>query len=298
MKNTRYDIVFIGHVCFDEIVPFEGETTVSPGSAVLCGAMAAAGAGRRVAVVTKMAPRDESILAPMKNAGVDVHVVPAAETSYMQVIHPTADVDVRRMFHRHNAGFFRIDEVPAFDAACIHLAGICDREFDLPLVRGLRTRGASLSADMQSFVRQVDSVTREVRFRDPADKEALVGLLDRVKLDIVEAKIMTGSDDIKEAAAIVQSWGSPEVMITQSAGVLLRVGDATHYEPFSNRSIVGRTGRGDTTFAAYLSRRREHGPAESLKFAAALVSIKMETPGPFRGTLSQVLTRMKEAHHA
>jgi sugar/nucleoside kinase (ribokinase family) len=147
-------------------------------------------------------------------------------------------------------------------------------------------------------VRQVDPETREVRFRDPADKETLVGLLDRVKLDIVEAKIMTGSDDIGEAAAIVQSWGSPEVMITQSAGVLLRIGDATHYEPFSNRSIVGRTGRGDTTFAAYLSRRREYGPAESLKFAAALVSIKMETPGPFRGTLSQVLTRMKEAHHA
>jgi len=33
--------------------------------------------------------------------------------------------------------------------------------------------------------------------------------------------------------------------------------------------------------------------AESLKFAAALVSIKMETPGPFQGTLADVLARMK-----
>jgi hypothetical protein len=39
-------------------------------------------------------------------------------------------------------------------------------------------------------------------------------------------------------------------------------------------------------------RRLEHGPAEALKFAAALVSIKMETPGPFHGTLADVLVRM------
>jgi sugar/nucleoside kinase (ribokinase family) len=41
-----------------------------------------------------------------------------------------------------------------------------------------------------------------------------------------------------------------------------------------------------------MTRRLTHGPAESLKFAAALVSIKMETPGPFAGTLEDVLARM------
>jgi hypothetical protein len=30
-----------------------------------------------------------------------------------------------------------------------------------------------------------------------------------------------------------------------------------------------------------------------LKFAAALVSIKMETPGPFSGTLADVMARMQ-----
>jgi len=33
-----------------------------------------------------------------------------------------------------------------------------------------------------------------------------------------------------------------------------------------------------------------------LKFAAALVSIKMETPGPFSGTLEDVIKRLKEKH--
>jgi sugar/nucleoside kinase (ribokinase family) len=83
------------------------------------------------------------------------------------------------------------------------------------------------------------------------------------------------------------------VVITQAEGVLACVGGQIFYERFSNRSVVGRTGRGDTTFAAYLARRMDHNPAEALKFAAALVSIKMETSGPFNGTLEEVIARMQ-----
>lgn len=68
------------------------------------------------------------------------------------------------------------------------------------------------------------------------------------------------------------------------------------YERLSNDSVVGRTGRGDTTFAAYLSHRLDHDPAASLKLAAALVSIKMESTGPFRGTLEDVERRIRERH--
>jgi len=60
--------------------------------------------------------------------------------------------------------------------------------------------------------------------------------------------------------------------------------------------LTGRTGRGDTTFGAYLGHRVAHSPAESLKFAAALVSLKMEGTGPFSGTLDDVLERIAEKH--
>ncbi len=90
-------------------------------------------------------------------------------------------------------------------------------------------------------------------------------------------------------------WGCPEVVITQAEGVLAQVSGQTFYEKFSNRSVVGRTGRGDTTFAAYLACRLDHDVTESLKFAAALVSIKMETPGPFSGTMADVMARMQAA---
>ena len=55
-----YDIAFIGHMCFDEVIPYQGAPRVAPGSAVLCGALAAARVGKKVAVVTRMAPKDQA----------------------------------------------------------------------------------------------------------------------------------------------------------------------------------------------------------------------------------------------
>ncbi len=290
-----YDITFVGHMCYDEITPFGGEPHIAPGSAVLCGAMVAARVGKQVAAVVKMARKDEHILLPMKEVGVDTYLIPSAETTYSRVVHESENVDERRLILARSAGLISISDVPPLHTRCAHLAGISDTEFDMALMQGLKSRGYSLSVDMQSFVRHV-TASREIEFSDVADKRDVVAMMDKVKLDVVEARILTGTDDLEKAAVIIEGWGCPEIVITHSAGVLARVSGKTLYERFSNKSTVGRTGRGDTTFAAYLSYRLEHDPAESLKFAAALVSIKMETPGPFMGTLEDVARRLHEAH--
>lgn len=293
---AKYDITFIGHMCYDEVIPFGGTPIVAPGSAVLCGAMVVARVGKKVAAVVKMSSDEEQILQPMKEAGVDTYLIPAKVTTYSRVLHESENVDERKITLVRTAGLISIDDVPVLNSQYVHLAGISDSEFDMALIKGLKKRGYSLSTDMQSFVRQITPVTHEINFGDVKDKKEIIGLMDRVKLDIVEAKVLTGTDDLEKAALIVEQWGCPEIMITHSKGVLARVNGITYYERFSNNSVVGRTGRGDTTFAAYLSWRLEHDAAESLKFAAALVSIKMETYGPFQGTLEDVITRIREKH--
>lgn len=286
------DLAFVGHVCYDEVVPYGEPPRVAPGSAVLCGALAAARVGKSVVAVTTMSSRDEEIVAPMRRAGVTVHVIPATATTYMRVVHPSSNVDEREMYQLESAGQFRIADIPDLNVEQVHLAGITDQEFDVEFVRGMKARGYRLSADMQSFVRQVDPATRHIAFGDVPDKARIAGLLDMVKLDVVEARVLTGTDDLDRAAELIEGWGCPETVITRGDGVLARVNGATYWETFTNRSVAGRTGRGDTAFAAYIARRIDHPPHESLKFAAALVSLKMETPGPFRGTLADVLERM------
>ena len=95
--SKKYDITFVGHMCYDEIIPFGGKPHIAPGSAVLCGAMVAPRVGKKVAAVVKMARKDKAILQPMKDAGVDTYLIPSEETTYSRVLHYSANVDERKL---------------------------------------------------------------------------------------------------------------------------------------------------------------------------------------------------------
>jgi len=289
---NNYDLIFIGHVTIDDIEAAEGSSSGVPGGAPFFGALAAAPSKKKIAVITKMARQDEHILAPLKAAGIDVFLQDSAETTHMRVVHQTDNMDERVIYQTKNAGFFAIEEMPSMEKCRVHLGALTDREFTLEFMRKLRKRTLRLSMDMQNIVRQVDIKTGVIHFEDSPTKKEMVSLIDAVKLDVVEAEILTGTDDLKEAAAIVESWGSPETIITRSDGALVRCKGQTCFERYSNRSAHGRTGRGDTTMGAYLTWRIDHDVHESLKFAVALTSIKMETPGPFQGSLNDILARM------
>jgi len=293
---SKYGITFIGHMAYDEVHHYGGGEIVAPGSAVLCGAMVSARIGIKTAAVVKMSLDDEHITQPMKDLGVDVFIIPADCTTYSRVLHKSENVDERDITLMKTAGLMKIEDIPELDSEYYHLGGISDSEFDMALIDGLKARGYRLSTDMQSYVRQITPITKEINFADVKDKKEIVSKMDMVKLDIVEARVLTGTEDLETAAQIVQAWGCPEVVITKSDGVLARRDTTSYFEKFSNNSVIGRTGRGDTTFAAYQSWRLEHDVPTSLKFAAALVSIKMETYGPFKGTLEDVFTRLKNKH--
>lgn len=287
-----YDLVFLGHVTIDDIEAVEGSSSGVPGGAPFFGAAAAAPSKKRIAVITKMSPQDGHILTPLKEAGVDVFLMDARETTHMRVVHQTGDMDERLIYQIKDAGYFTMDEMPSVECRKIHLGALTDREFTLEFMRQLKARTPRLSMDMQNIVRQVDRSTGIVNFKDARVKKEMAGLVDFIKLDAVEAEVLTGTDDLYEAAAIVEGWGNAEIMITRSEGALIRHKGQVFFEKYSNRSNHGRTGRGDTTTGAYLAWRIDHDMHESLKFAVALASIKMETPGPFKGTLDDVFARM------
>jgi sugar/nucleoside kinase (ribokinase family) len=287
-----YDLVFVGHVTFDDIEAREGSSQRVPGGAPLFGAFAALPTNKRIAVITRMAKEDGHILEPLEAAGVDVYLQPSSETTHMRVVHPTENLDERLLYQIKNAGFFVIEEMPPLEPCLVHLGALTDREFTVEFMQGLRAQGFRLSIDMQNFVRQVDAGTGIIQLRDVPAKREIISLVDMVKLDMVEAEVLTGTNDPGEASAVLEGWGATETLITRSEGALVRHQGKTYFERYMNKSAEGRTGRGDTTMGAYIAWRLEHGVHESLRFAVALASIKMETRGPFRGTLSDVLALM------
>ena len=83
-------------------------------------------------------------------------------------------------------------------------------------------------------------------------------------------------------------------MITPNTEVLAFDGKTVYRAPIRSRNLTGRTGRGDTTFSVYITERIDKDIPGALLFAAAAVSLKMETPGPFKGTREDVEAYIRE----
>jgi sugar/nucleoside kinase (ribokinase family) len=290
-EMNRYDIVFMGHFGKGTVFPFKGSSFPEWGGPIFSGPLAASCLTKRIAAVTRIAESDEKLLEPLKTAGIDLFVQ-HRETVQMSVVHPNVNVDERQIFFIKRGGYFCIDDMPPIEPCLIHLGGLSDHEFPLEFMRALKARGFNLSVDMQSFVWQVDDQTRLVHSGDVPEKQEILRMVDFVKLDVMEAKALTGTDILQDQADILEDWGSSETIITCSDGVLARRKGKTTFARFTNRSIQGRTGRGDTFSGAYLARRLDHSVEDSLRFAAALTSIKMESTGPFTGSLEDVIERM------
>jgi len=288
---NQYDIVFVGHLATATIVPFEGTPFVERGGPAFFGPIAASCLRKRIATVTRIAESEEQLMEPLKAAGIDLFVQPQ-ETVKIRCVHPSVNVDERQMFLLRRGGYFSIEDMPPVEPCLIHLGGLSDHEFPLDFMRALRVRGFRLSVDMQSFVWQVDDQTRIIRLGDVPEKEEILRMVDFVKLDMLEAKALTSTDVLQEQAEMLEDWGSSETVISSSEGVLARSNGKTRFARFTNRSNQGRNGRGDTFSGAYLARRLDHSVEDSLRFAAALTSIKVESPGPFRGSLEDVIKRI------
>jgi sugar/nucleoside kinase (ribokinase family) len=178
----------------------------------------------------------------------------------------------------------------------IDLAGLFVGELPDNLIEELAPRGA-IAVDAQGLLREAQPNGRML-FRDWNNKHRYMPFVSYFKADAAEAEILTGLTDREEAAKKIAAWGrdsegkEPEVMITYNTEVIVFVDGKIYRAPYTPSNLSGRTGRGDTTFAAYLAWRLSHDPHESVRFAAALCSIKMEKPGPFSGTLEDVFARM------
>jgi sugar/nucleoside kinase (ribokinase family) len=287
-----FDLVFVGNAGLNEMHRFDGTTEPILGGPIFHCALATSWSDKRVAVVTRIAVADANLLAPLYKAGITAFVSPAPETTRSHIYYLSDNVDDRRHVLEKSAGPLSWADLPPIEAGLFHLVGVNRLEFPLDFMTDLRDRGLPFSIDMQALVRNADLQTGVVTYEDYPHKRLVAAMAEKIKLDSVEAGLLTGTSDLEQAAIQFEEWGTPEVMVTRADGALVRHEGKTYFEPFTNRNVTGRTGRGDATFGSYLARRLDFGVADSLRFAVVLASIKMETPGPFLGTLEQVLDRM------
>ncbi len=125
-------------------------------------------------------------------------------------------------------------------------------------------------------------------FQDWLDKRDGLPLVRYLKVDSAEAEVLTGLTDPPQAARALAAWGAHEIVLTHATGVLVHADGQDYHAPWTARSLQGRTGRGDTCFAAYLAKRITTGPEDACHFAAEVTSRKMEAPGALRSSWASI----------
>jgi sugar/nucleoside kinase (ribokinase family) len=276
-----FDIAFIGHYTKDTIV-YPTATRVVDGGAFNYGANVAARMGLRVAVVTRLAREDWHVVESLEALGVTAFARATAHSTCLRLTYPTDNLDERTIELTGSAGPFAPDEVASLDARAYAVGASVRGEVPTEVVEALAAKGGILAVDVQGFLRVVQDDTL-VSDGWPG-KEAVLRHVTVLKTDAVEAELITGEADRYAAARALAAYGPSEVLLTHTGGVLVHHDGVAHEAPWAPEAVLGRSGRGDTCTASYLSRRLSAPPEDAVVWAAAVTSLKLEAEGPFRRT--------------
>ena len=281
----EFDIAFLGHYTKDTIV-LPHETKTVRGGAFYYGAHVVVKMGLRAAVITRLAEEDFGVVEDLSQMGVEVFATPTAQSTNLRLVYPTQDLDHRSVYNVGFAGPFTPAEVAPVQACTFHIGASVRGEVPPEVIEALAQKETRISLDVQGFIR----VNRggELVHEDWPEAAQVLGLVDVVKADSVEAEVLTGRSDLREAAKALAEFGPREVVLTHGKGVLVYADDRFYAAPFRAREMRGRTGRGDTCIAAYLGKRLTAPPAQATIWAVALTSLKMEAEGPFNREIREV----------
>ena len=284
-KIKFYDIAFIGHYTKDTIVSASG-TRIVDGGAFNYGSNVAVRMGLKVTAITRLAKEDFHVVEKLRQLGVDVFVNITPYSTCLRLEYPTSNLDERVIYVTSSAGPFTPAEVEKIQAQAIVVGASMRDEVSLEIIEELAKKKAILAADVQSFIRV--NYNGKLIPQEWPEKQSILSHLDILKTDAVEAEMLTGTSNIREAAQKIADLGPREILITHRNGLLVYANGQFYEEGFFPKKLIGRSGRGDTCIASYTAKRLNASPQEATIWAAAVTSLKMETEGPFQRTIKEV----------
>jgi sugar/nucleoside kinase (ribokinase family) len=285
-QTKKYDIVIFGNYTKDTIITSSG-TRYLDGGGFNYGAHAAKMLGLNVAAVTRLNKEDHRVVDKLQMIGVDVYPTFTPSSTHMVLEYPNSDPDDRILRSPATAGSFTPDQFFDLEAKAFLMNGSIRGEIPFDVVEYLRTKKSLLVADLQGFIRIVTSDNTLIHAPWP-EKEKYLSLVDVMKTDAVEAESLTGEKDFRKAAEIISGLGPKEVVLTHRDGILVLANGEFFEAKFHNKSLIGRSGRGDTCIASYMAKRLTEPPEVAIIWSAAVTSLKMEKEGPFLRNIPEV----------
>lgn len=273
-------LAFMGHLSVD-INVVKGVSHTTAGGGIFYGSVAAHRLGAEAVVYTKCAVRDRHRFDELSAAGVRVVFLDSETSTSIQNDYPTDNPDDRTSRLLSGAAPFTAADLDQVEGDTLHVNPLWLGEFPPALLQRARQRFGFLGGDAQGFLRAVGE-DGQMSYQDWSDKARDLPLFDLLKVDLKEARALTGAATPRAAIERLHALGVRGVLLTHKDGVCASDGERIEEAAFGPYSIEGRTGRGDTCTAAFLVARARMSLAEACAFAARITTEKMGYKGPYR----------------
>lgn len=285
-----YDICCVGHITLDKVVTTRTELHMAGGTAFYFSS-ALQNLDTNYLLITSVAESEMHYVDELREKGIEIWAYPSAHTVYFENIY-AEDQDHRTQNVLQQADPFSIQQMHGAEAKIYHLGPLLAGDISTDFIRSLAGKG-KISLDAQGYLRKVED--QKVYPIDWPEKREALQYVDILKADEAEMAVLTGEPSVEKGVLILADWGVKEIVITNGSMGSTVYSDGTFYNipAYRPEVVEDATGCGDTYMAGYLyCRTKGMDIQQSGEFAAAMASLKMESPGPFTGTEQEIIDRM------
>lgn len=289
---NKYDLCCVGHITLDKVITPQKSVEMPGGTAFYFSQAIKQFKDINYALVTAVGSTETHVVDELRNEGINVQLMMSRYSVCFENIYGE-NQDNRKQRVLAKADPFTTDFLENIEADIYHLGSLLADDFSPELVKYLSAKG-KVSVDSQGYLREVRDT--KVYAVDWTDKKDLLPYIHFLKVNEHEMEVLTGHNNITDAAKCLYDWGVKEVLITLgSLGSVIYDGDSfTRIPAFIPKVVTDATGCGDTYMTGYLYKRAKGADIEeSGYFAAAMSSLKIEKYGAFLGCQSDVAACME-----
>jgi len=276
---SKVDICCVGHITRDKVITQTGVRFMPGGTShyVSCALMSLKA---DYTVVTKMKASDfEEIKNQYETPR--IRFIASKKTTFFENIYgENPDDRVQKVLAK--ADHFTREDLKGISASWFHLGPLLNNDIPVGVIEML-SRITRISIDAQGFLRKLQG--DKVVPCDWKNKDAMLPLIDILKVNEEEATTLSGVVDPFEACRYLGERGIKEVVLTRGGkgSMIWSDGEIIEIDAVVPSRIVDPTGCGDTYMAGYLFKRtKAFSIAESGNFASQLASKKMEDFGAIK----------------
>ncbi len=279
----EYDLFLMGSVALECSTSPDHQPDFPLGGPAIYSAFALSSMGRPFGMLTRTSKVLKEKLQVLPLRWEDIFWLEDTNTCMLENHYLTEDRERIQVCLTNRCSPLELGSVPSGIGVKTYLfSGIALGDFETAMLRYLSKSG-KIAVDMKGFVRVPDRRTGELNYLDWEEKNQYFPYIDYLKVGITEAEVLTGSSNPALALERMAKWGAREILLTSSHGFYLRQEGQITEVPLDDLGSVGRIGRGETAFGAYLAARCEgRSPQESLAYAVAAAELKTQKAGPLR----------------